>query len=57
MLVALVRLTVRQSAATAKVEKDATMFMDFAATHPDAVIRYKRSYMILHGHSDASYLN
>ena len=33
------------------------MFLDFAAMHLDAKLRYKRSTMILNGHSDASYLN
>ena len=57
MLVALGRLASRQSKATEKVAEDMHMFLDFAATNPDAKLRYKRSKMILHGHSDASYLN
>jgi hypothetical protein len=32
-------------------------FLDYAATHPDATIRYKASQMHLWIHSDASYLN
>jgi hypothetical protein len=31
--------------------------LDYLATHPDATIRYHTSYMILHIHSDASYLS
>jgi hypothetical protein len=31
--------------------------LDYLATHPDATIRYHASYMILHIHSDASYLS
>jgi hypothetical protein len=31
--------------------------LDYLATHPDATIRYHDSYMILHNHSDASYLS
>jgi hypothetical protein len=31
--------------------------MDYFATHPDATIRYHASDMILHIHSDASYLS
>ncbi|CAB9526493.1 unknown protein [Seminavis robusta] len=33
------------------------MLLNYAATHPDAILRYKRSGMILHLHSDASYLS
>jgi hypothetical protein len=39
---------------------DSTMlvlqFLDYAATHPDAIVRFHASPMILHIHSDASYL-
>ena len=31
--------------------------MDYAATHPEAKIRYRASEMILHIHTDASYLS
>jgi hypothetical protein len=31
--------------------------LDYSATHPDATIRYHASDMILHIHSDASYLS
>jgi hypothetical protein len=31
--------------------------LDYLATHPDATIRYHASDMILHIHSDASYLS
>jgi hypothetical protein len=31
--------------------------LDYLATHPDATIRYHASEMILHIHSDASYLS
>ena len=34
-----------------------TKLLNYAATHPDAVIRFKASGMILHIHSDASYLS
>ena len=32
-------------------------FFDYAATHPDTKLRYHRSNMILHVHSDGSYLS
>jgi hypothetical protein len=57
MCVALGRLASRQSKATERVAADMRMFLDFAATNPDAKLRYKQSTMILHGHSDVSYLN
>jgi hypothetical protein len=31
--------------------------LDYLATHPDTIIRYHASYMILHIHIDASYLS
>lgn len=34
-----------------------TQLLNYAATHPDATIRYTSSDMILHVHSDASYLS
>lgn len=34
-----------------------TQLLNYAATHPDATIRYHNSDMILHVHSDASYLS
>jgi hypothetical protein len=32
-------------------------FLDYAATHPDAILTYKRSNMVLVVHSNASYLS
>ena len=32
-------------------------FLDYAATHPDAIIMYRASNMILAAHSDTSYLS
>ena len=37
--------------------RKAKFFMDYAATHPDAVLTYRRSDMQLAVHSDASYLS
>jgi hypothetical protein len=31
--------------------------LNYAATHPDAVLSYHASDMVLHVHSDASYLS
>jgi hypothetical protein len=32
-------------------------FLDYVATHKDAILTYKRNYMVLTIHSNASYLN
>ena len=34
-----------------------TQFLSYAATHPDAIIQFKKSDMTLKIHSDASYLS
>jgi hypothetical protein len=45
-----------QTKATEKTQAATNQLIDYLATHPDATIRYHASYMILHIHSDASYL-
>jgi hypothetical protein len=42
--------------ATEKTQAATNQLLDYLATHPDATIRYHASDMILHIHSDASYL-
>jgi hypothetical protein len=42
--------------ATDKTQAATNQMLDYLATHPDATIRYHASDMILHIHSDASYL-
>ena len=32
-------------------------FLDYSATHPDKIITYRASNVILSAHSDASYLS
>jgi hypothetical protein len=46
-----------QTKATEKTQAVANKLLDYLATHPDATIRYHKSDMILHIHSDASYLS
>jgi hypothetical protein len=46
-----------QTTATEKTETTAGQLLDYLATHPDATIRFHASDMILHIHSDASYLS
>ena len=56
-LPALTSISAEQSKATECTREDAKKLLDCLATHPDAVIRYVKSDMILHVHSDASYLS
>jgi hypothetical protein len=57
MLVALGSLAAAQSQGTEATAKAAIHLLNYAATHPDATIRYHASAMFLHIHSDASYLS
>jgi Reverse transcriptase (RNA-dependent DNA polymerase) len=57
MLVALGTLASAQTRATLHTEVLITHFLDYAATNPDASVRYYPSNMILNIHSDASYLS
>jgi hypothetical protein len=50
-------LATEQTAATEKTKTAAGQLLDYLATHPDAKIRFQASDMILHIHSDASYLS
>jgi Reverse transcriptase (RNA-dependent DNA polymerase) len=57
MLVALGSLAAAQSNATEATNIAALQLMDYAHTNPNASVRYHASDMILHIHSDASYLS
>ena len=57
MLVVLDHVAAMQSCITHKTLEAAHHIFNYAATHPDAIIRYHGSSMILHSHSDASYLS
>ena len=46
-----------QANPTQETLKKVREFLDYAATHPDAIITYQKSDMILAGDSDASYLS
>jgi hypothetical protein len=50
-------ITTEQTKATKKTQAATNQLLDYLATHPDATIRYHASDMILHIHSDASYLS
>ena len=47
----------RQVQATKGLEKEVKYFMGYCSTHPDAVVRFMASEMILALHSDISYLS
>jgi hypothetical protein len=50
-------IATEQTKATEKNQAAMNQLLDYLATHPDATIRYHASDMILHIHSDASYLS
>jgi hypothetical protein len=50
-------ISTEQTQATEKTQAATNQLLDYLATHPDATIRYHASDMILHIHSDASYLS
>merc|ERR1711966_444523 len=56
MLVALSAIAADQADPTKQALEKTLHFLDFVATHPDAIMTYKKSNMILAIHSDASYL-
>ena len=57
MLHALNVLATQQAKGTENTIKAMNHFLNYCATHPDATIRYHASDMILHVHTDASYLS
>jgi hypothetical protein len=50
-------IATKQTKATEKTQADTNQLCDYLVTHPDATIRFHASDMILHIHSDASYLS
>ncbi len=57
MLVAISTLSSVQATGTEATMTAVVQLLNYCATHPNAVIRYNASDMILHIHSDASYLS
>jgi hypothetical protein len=49
--------TMEQTKATEKTQAATNQLLDYLVTLPDATIRYHASDMMLHIHSDASYLS
>jgi hypothetical protein len=50
-------ISTEQTKATEKTQAATNQMLDYLATHLDATIRYHASDMVLHIHSDASYLS
>jgi hypothetical protein len=50
-------IATEQTKATEKTQAATNQLLDYLATHPDATIRYHASDMVLHIHSDASYIS
>ena len=57
ILMTLSEISSHQAAPAENTMKHINHFLDYMWTHPDAVIRYRVSDMILNIHSDASYLS
>ncbi len=57
ILVALSSLASAQSTPTEDTMQRTRHLLDYVATHPDAIVSYAKSNMILSVHSDASYLS
>jgi hypothetical protein len=57
MLTALSAIASAQAKPTEETMTCRKQFLDYAATHQDAILTYKRSDMVLIVHSDASYLS
>ena len=57
MRVALSTIATAQAQATENTADAVVQLLNYAATHPDATIRYNASAMVLWDHSDASYLS
>jgi hypothetical protein len=54
---ALSDIATQQAAPTKNTKKQVNQFLNYMRTHPDAIIRYRASDMILNVHSDASNLS
>ena len=56
MLAALGSISAQQEKGTEQTYADTLWLLNYAATHPNSTIWYTASDMVLHLHSDASYL-
>ena len=56
MLLALSAIAANQSAQTEMTYEKTIFFLDYVASHPDAILTFKNSNMVLAVRSDTSYL-
>ena len=56
MLVALSAIASEQASPTEETMKKTLQFLDYVSSHPDAILTYRASNMVLNVHSNASYL-
>ena len=57
MLAALGSLATQQANPNEHTVAKVTQFLDYASTHPNAIVTYHASDMVLAGHSNAPYLS
>ena len=57
MIAALGFIYAQQATVTEQTYANTLWLLNYAATHPNATIRYTASDMVLHIHSNASYLS
>ncbi len=57
MLVALGSIATQEANPTKNTMKKVRQFLDYASTHPDAIVTYHTSNMVLAGHSNTLYLS
>jgi ABC-type methionine transport system permease subunit len=57
MLVALGTISAAQSTGTEATVAAVTQLLNYCATHPNAMIHFRSSAMILHSHNDALHLS
>lgn len=54
MLTALSEIATDKAEPTEQTMEKVQLFLDYAAIHPDAVLTYRKSVMVISIHSDAS---
>jgi hypothetical protein len=57
VLVPLNEIATEKTKSTEKTQAENDQLLDYLDMHPDATLRYYASYMILHIHTNASYLS
>eukprot|EP00957_Ditylum_brightwellii_P145988 11117013-Ditylum_brightwellii.AAC.2 len=57
LFIAINAIAAKQASPTEKTTKALTHLLNYCATFPNVVIRYKASGMVLHSHSDALYMS